>query len=458
MLSVVSVYLNISFGNWYWCSNYNSFINKNANNMETNDFSKSSLIDFLDFEDKDIFERAEVFSNFIDYLHDKRHHFYRRVSTTGSASIVCVSDKDTGIEREMIFMASNDYLNLTKHPRTIQAGVNAILKYGTGAGSVPLLGGTLDVHIELEEKIAKMKGCEAAIIYSSGFGSNCGSLLALLKEKDLAILDMYVHASIIDGCANTNVKYFKHNDLDSLEHVLKNNLNFRTKFVIVDGVYSMDGDIAPLDKIVELAHQYNAYVMVDEAHASGVIGATGKGTPEYFNIEGKVDIVAGTFSKGLGSVGGYICGSHKLINLLHYYSRSYMFSTAMTPQTAASLVAAIDVIQDEPALRAKLWDNINYFKSNLTHLGFEIGAAQTAIFPVIIGDDFKVRETCRILDEMGIYANPVQYPAVPRKLSRIRFSLMSSHTREHLDKTLNTMEHIKKVLKLTELSQKTNMN
>jgi glycine C-acetyltransferase len=458
VLSVVSVYLNISFGNWYWCSNYNSFINKNANNMETNDFSKSSLIDFLDFEDKDIFERAEVFSNFIDYLHDKRHHFYRRVSTTGSASIVCVSDKDTGIEREMIFMASNDYLNLTKHPRTIQAGVNAILKYGTGAGSVPLLGGTLDVHIELEEKIAKMKGCEAAIIYSSGFGSNCGSLLALLKEKDLAILDMYVHASIIDGCANTNVKYFKHNDLDSLEHVLKNNLNFRTKFVIVDGVYSMDGDIAPLDKIVELAHQYNAYVMVDEAHASGVIGATGKGTPEYFNIEGKVDIVAGTFSKGLGSVGGYICGSHKLINLLHYYSRSYMFSTAMTPQTAASLVAAIDVIQDEPALRAKLWDNINYFKSNLTHLGFEIGAAQTAIFPVIIGDDFKVRETCRILDEMGIYANPVQYPAVPRKLSRIRFSLMSSHTREHLDKTLNTMEHIKKVLKLTELSQKTNMN
>jgi glycine C-acetyltransferase len=458
VLNVVSVYLNISFGNWYWCSNYNSFINKNANNMETNDFSKSSLIDFLDFEDKDIFERAEVFSNFIDYLHDKRHHFYRRVSTTGSASIVCVSDKDTGIEREMIFMASNDYLNLTKHPRTIQAGVNAILKYGTGAGSVPLLGGTLDVHIELEEKIAKMKGCEAAIIYSSGFGSNCGSLLALLKEKDLAILDMYVHASIIDGCANTNVKYFKHNDLDSLEHVLKNNLNFRTKFVIVDGVYSMDGDIAPLDKIVELAHQYNAYVMVDEAHASGVIGATGKGTPEYFNIEGKVDIVAGTFSKGLGSVGGYICGSHKLINLLHYYSRSYMFSTAMTPQTAASLVAAIDVIQDEPALRAKLWDNINYFKSNLTHLGFEIGAAQTAIFPVIIGDDFKVRETCRILDEMGIYANPVQYPAVPRKLSRIRFSLMSSHTREHLDKTLNTMEHIKKVLKLTELSQKTNMN
>jgi glycine C-acetyltransferase len=426
--------------------------------METLDFSKASLIDFLDIEDSNLFERAEIFADFVGYLHDTNHHFYRRVSTTGSGATVSIQDKCSGLEREMIFMASNDYLNLTKHPRTIQAGVDAVLKYGSGAGSVPLLGGTLDIHIELEEKIAKMKGCEAAILYSSGFGSNCGTLLAMLKEKDLAILDMYVHASIIDGCANTNVKYFKHNDLESLEHILKSNMNFRTKFVIVDGVYSMDGDIAPLDKIVELAHQYNAYVMVDEAHASGVIGATGKGTPEHFNIEGKVDVVAGTFSKGLGSVGGYICGSKKLINLLHYYSRSYMFSTAMTPQSAASLVAAIDVIQEEPAIRAKLWDNINYFKSNLLQLGFNIGNAQTAIFPVIIGDDFKVRETCRILDEMGIYANPVQYPAVPRKLSRIRFSLMSAHTRDHLDKTLNTMEHIKKVLKITETSQKTSMN
>ena len=426
--------------------------------METLDFSKATLIDFLDIEDSNLFERAEVFEKYTDYIQKSNHYFFRRVSSSGSGPTSRILDQTTGIEREMIFLASNDYLNLTKHPKTIQAGVDAVLKYGSGAGSVPLLGGTLDIHIELEEKIAKMKGCEAAILYSSGFGSNCGTLLAMLKEKDLAILDMYVHASIIDGCANTNVKYFKHNDLESLEHILKSNTNFRTKFVIVDGVYSMDGDIAPLDKIVELAHQYNAYVMVDEAHASGVIGATGKGTPEHFNIEGKVDVVAGTFSKGLGSVGGYICGSRKLINLLHWYSRSYMFSTAMTPQSAASLVAAIDVIQDEPDIRARLWDNINYFKTNLLQMGFNIGNAETAIFPVIIGDDFKVRETCRILDDMGIYANPVQYPAVPRKLSRIRFSLMSGHTREHLDKTLNAMEHIKKVLRITEMSQKTSMN
>jgi glycine C-acetyltransferase len=334
---------------------------------------------------------------------------------------------------------------LTKHPRTIAAGRAALEKYGAGAGSVPLLGGTLDIHIELEKKLAAFKGCEDAIIYTSGFGSNCGTLLSLLQEKDIAILDMLVHASIIDGCKGTNTKFFRHNNMDSLESVLKRVKDrYNTKLVVVDGVYSMDGDIAYLDKIVDLAKAYGAYVMIDEAHATGVIGNTGRGTPQHYNLEGKVDIVAGTLSKGLGGVGGFIAAKRELIQMLHFYSRPYMFSTAMTPQVTGSLIAALDIIEDEPEHKEKLWDNIRYFKRNLENLGFDLGRSETAIFPVIVGDDHKVKEMCRQLHEMDVYVNPVLYPAVAKKSARIRMSLMSTHTKAHLDKALNAMEEVGK--------------
>lgn len=410
--------------------------------MDSRNFS---LADFMKIEDADIMGRAKLFKEFSNDVFDRRHSQYRRVSMDGSGPIMRVQDKYTGNIKEMVYLASNDYLNLTKHPRTIAAGKAALEKYGSGAGSVPLLGGTLDLHIELEKKVAKFKGCESAIIYTSGFGSNCGTLLSMLQENDIAILDMLVHASILDGCKNTNTKFFRHNDMGSLEHALsKVKDKYRTKLVIVDGVYSMDGDIAHLDKIVELAKAYGAYVMVDEAHASGVIGETGRGTPQHFNIEGKVDIVAGTFSKALGSVGGFIAAKEELIELLHFYSRPYMFSTAMTPQSAGSLIASMEVIEDEPQLREKLWSNINYFKERLLNLGFNLGEAQTAIFPIIVGDDLKVKEVCRRLHDMDIYVNPVVYPAVPKKLSRIRMSIMATHTREHLDKALNALEVVGK--------------
>jgi glycine C-acetyltransferase len=408
--------------------------------MDSRDYN---LADFMKVPDVDIMGRARLFGEYLEDVDAKKHLQYRRVSMDGSGPVMKVQDKYTGKIKEMVYLASNDYLNLTKHPRTIAAGKAALEKYGSGAGSVPLLGGTLDLHIQLEERVAKFKSCESAILYTSGFGSNCGTLLSLLQENDIAILDMLVHASIIDGCKSTNTKFFRHNDMGSLEHVLsKARDKYRTKLIIVDGVYSMDGDIAYLDKIVELARAYGAYVMVDEAHASGVIGETGRGTPQHFNIEGKVDIVAGTFSKALGSVGGFIAAKKELVDLLHYYSRTYMFSTAMTPQSAGSLIAAMDVVEEEPALREKLWDNIRYFKSNLTSLGFNLGNSETAIFPIIIGDDVKVKEICKRLHEMDIYANPVLYPAVPKKLARIRMSLMSAHTKEHLDKALNALETV----------------
>jgi glycine C-acetyltransferase len=413
------------------------------------DFTKATLRNFIGLDDRNMYERASYFYEFYTYHRGLKHDYFRRVSTTGSGPVMKILDVYTGKEMEMIYMASNDYLNLTKHPKTIAAGIEALKKYGTGASSVPLLGGTFDIHTRLEEKIAKFKRCEDAILYSSGFGANIGTLLALLQKKDVAILDIYDHASLIDGCANTNVQYFRHNNLDSLQKILEKCKNeYRTKLIVVDGVFSMDGDITPLDKIVEMAEAYGAFVMVDEAHATGVIGKNGRGTPEHFNIEGKVDIVAGTFSKALGSVGGYVAAKKEIIELLHFYSRTYVFSTAPTPQSVASLIAALEIIETEPWLREKLWDNINYFKENLLALGFDIGNSKTAIFPIIIGDDIKVLEACRMLHENGIYVNPVQYPAVPRRLSRIRISLMSAHEREHLDKTLSVLDDVGKKLEL----------
>ncbi len=410
--------------------------------MDSRDYS---LADFFKVPDTDIMGRAKIFGEYRKDIEDKRHLQYRRVSTDGSGPVMKVRDHYTGEIKEMVYLASNDYLNLTKHPRTITAGREALEKYGSGAGSVPLLGGTLDIHIDLEKRIAKFKGCEDSIIYTSGFGSNCGTLLSILQNEDIAILDMLVHASIIDGCKETNTKFFRHSDMESLERVLiRVKDKYRTKLIIVDGVYSMDGDIAPLDKIAELAKAYGAYVMVDEAHATGVIGETGRGTPQHHNIEGKVDIVAGTLSKALGGVGGFIAASGELVELLRYYSRPYIFSTAMTPQVAGSLLAAMDVIEEEPELREKLWDNISYFKTNLTNMGFDLGNSETAIFPIIIGDDLKIREMCRRLHEMDIYVNPVMYPAVPKRMSRIRMSLMSAHTREHLDKALEALETVGK--------------
>ncbi len=409
------------------------------------DSTKHSLADFLDTPELDIMGRAKLFTEFIDDTAARQHLQYRRVSLSGSGPTMQVLDPYTGQVREMIYMASNDYFNLTKHPRTIAAGKAALEKYGAGAGSVPLLGGTLDIHVELEKKVAEFKSCEDAILYTSGFGSNCGTLLAMLTDKDVAILDLLVHASIVDGCKGTNVQHFRHNNMDSLERALiKAKDKYRTKLVVVDGVYSMDGDIAKLDEIVRLAHAYGAYVMVDEAHATGVIGEHGRGTPEHFHLEGKVDIVAGTFSKGLGGVGGFIAGSRELIELLHYYSRAYMFSTAPTPQVTASLIEALNVIETEPELREQLWENIRYFRENILRLGYDIGNAETAIFPLIVGDDLKVKEMCKRCHELGLYVNPVQYPAVPQRLARVRISLMCNHTREHLDRTLNILEDVGK--------------
>nr|MDD6336573.1 aminotransferase class I/II-fold pyridoxal phosphate-dependent enzyme [bacterium] len=407
------------------------------------DSTKYSLADFQNKGDEPIAELAKRFYEMPEDYRRRGHMNYRRVALTGSGNYITVQEPD-GRVHEMSYFASNDYLNLTRHPRTIAAGRAALEKYGSGAGSVPLLGGTFDIHVELEKKVAAFKGCEDALLFSNGFGSNCGSISALLGDNGCAVCDMLVHASLLDGCKNGHIEFFLHNDMKSLEHALaKVKDKYKNILVIVDGVYSMDGDIAKLDQICDLAHAVGAIVVVDEAHATGVIGEHGRGTPEYFGLEGKVDVVAGTFSKAIGSVGGFMASSKEIINYLRFYARSYMFSTAITPQATASISAALDIIQDEPELRAKLWENIRYFRAGLDAMGLNLGDAQTAIFPIIVGDDLKVKEMCRECHEHGIYVNPVLYPAVRKRLARLRFSLMCTHTKEQLDDALNFLEYLR---------------
>lgn len=386
-------------------------------------------------------ERVDDFDDWITDMYELEHLQYRRESISGSKPMIEIIDIYTDEKKRMINLASNDYLNLTKHPRVINAGISALMSYGLGSGSVPLLAGTLDIHKKLERRIAEFKSTEDAIIFPSGFVSNYGFLSTMLKENDAAIIDMYAHASLFEGCLHRNKHLFLHNNMKSLEKVLREcENNYRNKIIVVDGVYSMDGDIAPLDKIVPLARKYGAHVLIDEAHATGVIGSNGKGTLEFFGMEGEVDFVAGTFSKGLGGVGGFIATNKKVVAYLNYLCRPFMFSTAPSPSVTGGLIEAINVLEQEKSLRKKLWDNIYYFKNKLLSKGFNIGNSETAIFPIIFGHDSIVKEVCRILHQNNVYANPVLYPAVPRRLARIRFSVTSGLKRDELDKAIDVLE------------------
>ncbi|NLM38086.1 MAG: aminotransferase class I/II-fold pyridoxal phosphate-dependent enzyme, partial [Firmicutes bacterium] len=388
------------------------------------------------------------FYEFTEELIDHEFHYWSRILTSPSERRVKILDRYTNTEREMVMMASNNYLGLTTHPAVVEGARKALEKYGAGAGSVPLLGGYLNLHKELETKLAKMKGCEDAVVFSSGYASNVGCVSALVRKNDVAINDRLNHASIIDGCSLSGgtLRTFKHNDLDSLEKVLQSaeKQGYDGKLIIVDGVFSMDGDITNLPGIKALADRYQARVMIDEAHATGVIGANGRGTPEHFNMEGRIDLVAGTLSKALAGVGGFVASSKEVVNYLRFYARSHMFSTALPPATAGALSAGIDVIQNEPQLRRRLWSNIEYMTSNLRRMGFNLGNAETAIIPIIIGDEEVLKKVSRDVHRAGIFVNPVYYPAVPKKLSRLRLSLMATHTQEDLDDTLAVLERVGK--------------
>lgn len=352
--------------------------------------------------------------------------------------------------KEVVNLSSNNYLGLANHPKVHQAALEAIEKWGVGAGAVRWIGGTMAVHDELEERLAKFKKVESVLVFTSGFTANSGCIPAVLTDKDVVISDALNHASIIDGVRLSPARYkksegfvYEHKDMGHLEEILQKTQNFEKRMIITDGVFSMDGDIAPLPDIVELAEKYNAFVMVDDAHASGVLGKNGAGTASHFDLYGRVDIQLGTLSKALGVVGGYIAGSKNLKEWLINRGRPYLFSTAHPPMVAAALIAALDVMENDPEPMHKLWDNARWWKKNLAEAGFDTMGSETPITPVYVGDEKAAQDMEKMLWEEGVYALSIVFPTVARGKARLRTMPSAAHTLDDLEFALNAFKKVR---------------
>lgn len=404
--------------------------------------------DYYDFEipSKDLFEKAEAYYGWKQY-HENENSFFIRRTILGPSSHRCLVKCTDGKIRNMIMLGGNSYFELNTHPEVKQANIDAIKKYGTGAGSSALLAGTLEIHRELERKLAEFKGCEAAMVFPSGFQTNYSLINGLLRSQDGVINDILNHASIVEGCKGTQAKYGTHVDFYAHNNMksLRRKLEIASKkcaggiLVICDGVFSMDGDIAPLPEIIKLAREYGARVAIDEAHSTGILGKTGHGTAEHFSMEGQVDLTVGTFSKSLGAVGGFIAGNKKIIDYLRMYGPGYMFSTASAPGVNAAVLKALELIEKDSSFRDQLWENTHYMHKELTRLGFDINGSQTPIIPVNVPND-KALPITFDLQKRNIFINPVMYPAVSRNRARLRISLMSTLTKDELDQSLYALE------------------
>ncbi|GAF05706.1 aminotransferase class I/II-fold pyridoxal phosphate-dependent enzyme [Saccharicrinis fermentans] len=390
--------------------------------------------DFIDVEGKDIYESADYFQVFIDQMDNERANAFDITTTTPTGSKVKVVDKYSGKELSAISFVSSNYLGMNMHPKVKEAAKCAIDEYGVGTSTTPLIGGYLDIHAELEKKIAKMHGKEASLTYSSGFAANVGVAQFLLNKNDIAIVDTFIHASMYDGLANTNVKIFGHNDLKYLEMVLeKSKGNYRNMIVIVDGVYSQDGDLPRLKEICVLSRQYGAYIFLDDAHGVGVLGKNGYGTCSHFNLSDEVDVITGTLSKAIGAIGGYVAGSDQLIKYLRHLSRPSIFSASLPPSVAVSASKAIDVFSEEPQIIEKLWENTKYARKTLIENGFDLGRSESPIIPIMVRDDMKAKVIARKLLENGVYIIPATYPAVKLKDSRLRMNVSATHSQSDID-------------------------
>ena len=342
--------------------------------------------------------------------------------------------------KEVVNLSSNNYLGLANHPKVRAAAIDAIEKWGAGAGAVRWIGGTMSVHQELEERLASFKKVEAVLVFTSGFTANSGCIPAVLTKEDVVISDELNHASIIDGVRLSPAEYrksegwvYEHKNMNHLEDILKKAGKFKKRMIITDGVFSMDGDIAPLPEIVMLSEKYDALVMVDDAHASGVLGKNGAGTTSHFDLYGRVDIQLGTLSKALGVVGGYIAGSALLKDWLINRGRPYLFSTALPPATAASLIAALDIMENDPEPMQRLWANSKWWKQNLNSAGFDTMGSETPITPVLCGDEEKAVAMEKLLWDEGVYALSICFPTVARGKARIRTMPSAAHTQEDLE-------------------------
>jgi glycine C-acetyltransferase len=382
----------------------------------------------------------------LDELRAKGTYFKLRVLDDQQAP-VCHYDG-----REVINLASNNYLGLTNHPKLMEAALAATRTYGVGSGAVRTIAGTMRIHMELEEKIARFKNVEACVVFQSGFAANAGTVSAILGKEDFILSDELNHASIIDGArlSRAKIKIFRHKDVAHCEELLKEVVNEPgRKLVITDGVFSMDGDIGPVDKLAGLADQYGAIMMVDDAHASGVLGRNGRGSIDHFGMHGRVDVQVGTLSKAIGALGGYVCGSRDLIDYLYHRARPFLFSTSHPPAVAAACLAAFDILESEPDRIERLWANTRYFQGELKRLGFNIGgvttpATETPITPVIVGEGRAAMEFSRALFDEGVMGTGIAYPTVPEGKARIRLIVTSEHTSAQLDRVLETLERVAK--------------
>ena len=380
----------------------------------------------------------------LDELKAKGTHFRLRVLDDQQAP-VCHYDG-----KQVINLASNNYLGLANHPRLIEAALKATSELGVGSGAVRTIAGTMRIHMELEEKIAAFKNVEACVVFQSGFAANAGTVSAILGKDDFILSDELNHASIIDGArlSRAKIKVFRHKNVDHCEELLHEvSGEPGHKLVITDGVFSMDGDIGPVDKLAVLAEKYGAIMMVDDAHASGVLGRNGRGSVDHFGMHGHVDVQVGTLSKAIGALGGYVCGSRDLIDYLYHRARPFLFSTSHPPSVAATCMAAFDILEEEPERIERLWDNTHYFQNELRGAGFNVGgvntpATETPITPVILGEGRVAMEYSRALFEEGVLGTGIAFPTVPEGKARIRLIVTSEHTRAQLDQALETLERV----------------
>jgi glycine C-acetyltransferase len=379
-------------------------------------------------------------------LKQKGTHFSLRVLSDAQAP-ECTFDG-----KRVINLASNNYLGLTTHPKLREAALDATRKYGVGSGAVRTVSGTMQIHMELEEKIARFKNVEACVVFQSGFAANAGTVSAILGKGDFIVSDELNHASIIDGArlSRATIKVFRHKDTAHAEELLKEIQNEPGhKLLITDGVFSMDGDIGPLPALCDLAEKYGAIMMIDDAHSSGVLGRNGRGTVDHYNVHGRVDVQVGTLSKAIGALGGYVCGSKDLIDFLYHRARPFLFSTSHPPSVAASCIAAFDVLEQEPELMEKLWDNTRFFKKELGNLGFNIGGkntpeSETPITPIIIGEGRLAMEFSRELFKEGVFTPGIAFPTVAEGKARLRTIMTATHTKDQLSRSLDVLGKVGK--------------
>ena len=391
----------------------------------------------------DIFEKCVKAVEYEAGLREDGCYFFFRKLESPQSSEVVVNGK------RVIMIGSNDYLGLANHPRVKEAAINCIEKYGSGCSGSRFLNGNLEIHEELEKKLAGFFRKEAALVFATGYQTNLGTISALVDRNDVVIIDRYDHASIIDGSRLSfgKVQKFRHNDMGDLERALDGTRG-KAQLIIADGVFSMEGDIADLPAIVRLARAHGARIMIDDAHAIGVLGHGGRGTAEHFGLEDEVDLIMGTFSKSLAAVGGFIAGSSEVISWVKHLGRSLMFSASLPPAQVAAVSTALDIIEEQPELRTMLWKNAHKMLNGFKSLGYDTGTSETPIIPIIIGDTIKTYQMCKLLFENGVFVNPVASPGVPPGRELLRTSYMATHTEDQLDKVLAAFEKVGKELRV----------